>query len=51
MSLSYHTTGNAKPWQHRPSDHLLGNRAHWYGRIQPMDEPSFLARLLGMGRR
>jgi hypothetical protein len=47
MSLSYRTEGNSKPWQHRPSDHLLGNRLYIHGPIQPMQPPSWWERLFG----
>ena len=42
-----HRTGNARYWEHRPSDHRAGMREHWHGRLQPMPEPrtGFLARL------
>jgi hypothetical protein len=47
MPLRHHRAGNDRPWQTRPSDHLAGNRLHVHGPIQPMQEPGFLARLLG----
>lgn len=49
MSLRYHTAGNSRPHETRPSDHLLGQRRVIHGPIRPMHEPSWLARLLGRG--
>jgi hypothetical protein len=46
-ALRHHRTGNDRSWQTRPSDHLAGNRLHVHGPIAPMQEPGFLARLLG----
>jgi hypothetical protein len=43
--LRHHRAGNARPWQHRPADHTLGNRRHYHGAIRPMQEPSWLERL------
>lgn len=36
--LSYHVSGNQRPWQYRPSDHLNGNRRHVFGPILPMED-------------
>lgn len=45
--MKLHTTGNDRPWQTRPSDHLAGQRRYHHGPILPMETPGFLARLLG----
>jgi hypothetical protein len=50
MSLRYHTSGNPRSWQTRPSDHLAGNRRWVHGPIRPMEQPSLWARLFGRGR-
>ncbi len=47
MALRHHTAGNDRPWQFRPSDHTAGNRRHWHGKIHPLPEPSWIARLFG----
>jgi hypothetical protein len=49
-SAEHCIAGNDRSWQTRPSDHLAGNRLHVHGPIQPMQEPGFLARLLGGAR-
>jgi hypothetical protein len=51
MALRHHTTGNARSWEHRPSDHVSGHRRHWHGPIQPMEQPGFFARLFGRKAR
>jgi hypothetical protein len=45
MSLRFSTWGNQRPWQfvRRPLDASLRRQMH--GRILPMEEPSWLARL------
>jgi len=45
MALRIHTHGSDRPWQQRPSDHLLGDRRHWHGPIVGLEEPGFLRRL------
>jgi hypothetical protein len=49
-ALRHTTAGNRAPWQSRPSDHLQGQRMAIHGKIQPMHEPSWLARILGARR-
>jgi hypothetical protein len=51
VSLRTHTSGNRRPWETRPSDHLQGSRAHIHGPIHPMEDggTTFLARLFGRG--
>lgn len=51
MSLRFQTNGADRPWQQRPSDHVLGNRRYWHGPILPMEEPSTLSRLFVRIRR
>lgn len=47
LHLRHHTSGNARSWQFRPSDHLHGQRRHTHGPILPMEQPGFFARLFG----
>lgn len=42
----YTTTGNTRFWEHRPSDHIRGNRLHWHGPLIPLeDKRGLLSRL------
>jgi hypothetical protein len=52
MSLRHHRAGNAKPWEHRPSDHTrsCAHRMFVSGPIVPLDPPGFFAKLFGKDR-
>ena len=51
MSLRHHTSGNARPWEHRPSDHrrTCAYRKFVDGPIRPMQEPGWFTRLFHKG--
>lgn len=51
MSLRHHTSGNSRPWQFRQPDHTLGNRLHVHGKVRPMEESGFFARLFELAMR
>lgn len=38
---------NTRNWEHRQSDHLRGNWSYIHGKIEPMPQPSWFARLFG----
>lgn len=37
--MTIRTTGNSRPWEHRPSDHRAGMRGYWHGRLEPLEPP------------
>lgn len=47
-----HSSGNARPWQTRPSADRLGSAHHRHGPLLPMQQPrrSLLSRILGRAR-
>lgn len=50
--MTHHTSGNRRPHQYRPSDHLAGLRQYIHGDLVPMKtarKPGLLARLMGKG--
>lgn len=47
--MTTRTNGNARYWEHRPSDHRAGMREYWHGRIVPLEQPRPWWRLWGRG--